>query len=105
MKNNNFLILFACIILIILGIFGYYKVSSCKVIFVVEQEIYKSINARRNTSITTFDKPEREGYIFIGWYDENDNLFSFDDKILENQVYYARWGIIDTGEDPKKGND
>jgi len=44
-------------------------------------------------------RPERDGFAFIGWYDQNGNLFDEKIKIQNNEVYYARWAEIITDDE------
>ncbi len=54
----------------------------------------------------TFPTPEKEGYIFEGWYDSKDGETKFNGsvKVEADSVYYAGWKIIGvaiTSEQPK----
>ncbi len=91
--------LVCAIILIILGIVVFFKATSYTLTFVVDGSAYQTLNVRKNASANTITTPMKDGYVFIGWYDENGNLFDADSTILEDAVYYARWAIIDTSTD------
>lgn len=45
-----------------------------------------------NEGITPPTEPQKEGYKFVGWYDENGNKFEFNNQMLtESSVLYASW--------------
>ena len=41
--------------------------------------------------------PEKEGYGFVGWYDENDNQIEDTSEIDGNKTLHAKWILIETG--------
>lgn len=53
--------------------------------------------------------PEREGYIFGGWYTDADhsdgNAFSFDDPVTADVTLYAKWVANTAGGDNGSGDD
>ena len=55
--------------------------------------------------------PEREGYLFKGWYshlDGNDQPVLWDfasDTVMENTTLWAAWQIVDTGNGGSSGSD
>ena len=64
-------------------------------------EIYTTCNNECQTITTTYDAdvelqiPEREGYIFSGWYDENDVLFTSGKWVYDHDVnLYAKWSLM-----------
>ena len=52
------------------------------------------IIVKENETITKPADPTREGYVFVGWY-YNDELFDFSTKITKDMVLEARWAEID----------
>ena len=42
--------------------------------------------------------PTKEGYAFIGWYDQNGNVYENGTTITDDIIYYARWATIVTDE-------
>jgi uncharacterized repeat protein (TIGR02543 family) len=43
----------------------------------------------------TLPEPNREGYIFLGWYDESGNAFLETDAVTSDLILYAYWEIDD----------
>ncbi len=91
-------------ILLIIGMVIYFKYDVYYVTFAVDGTSYKELDVRKNTKISDIPKPEKEGYVFIGWYDEEGNLLDSSTVIQKNIVYYARWGAIVTEEENEKSN-
>ena len=96
-KNIAYLTIF--VILCIFGITITFKLNSHKIVFVVENEIFETKEVRKNISIGSFPKPEKEGYTFIGWYDEEGNYLEEKTIPTQNKAYYARWAKIVTDEE------
>ena len=99
MKKENILWIGIIVLLIIISIVVIFKENTYKVTFAVDNEVYTEMDVRKNTSIKELPKPEKEGYAFIGWYDEEGNILETTTKITQNIVYYARWATIVTEED------
>lgn len=65
-----------------------------------------SVTVRENDKITRPDDPTRQGYVFEGWY-YNDELYDFETRVKQDMVLQARWmqsgGVDITGVtvDPK----
>ena len=53
----------------------------------VESQIVK-----RNNSAVEPEKPSKEGFVFLGWYTEEDEKFDFNTKIKKNLTLIAKWG-------------
>lgn len=87
------------IIIVIIGITIAFKTNTYSLIFVSDNEIFKKIEIRKNTTLKEIEKPEKEGYTFIGWYDKDDNILNKNEKIKENKTYYAHWAKIITEEE------
>lgn len=53
----------------------------------------KQVNIAKNTTVTQPADPERENFLFCGWYsdDEYTDLFDFETPISANIVIYAKW--------------
>ena len=58
----------------------------------------------RENRIFEPNNPTREGYNFLGWYEDKDliNKFDFNTKIIENTTLYAQWEKLNNYE--LKGN-
>ena len=61
--------------------------------------IIKVDKTGKNTEYGSIERPEKEGYTFLGWYDENNNLLEETTKITDDIVYYAKWAVIVTDEE------
>ncbi len=48
---------------------------------------------KKNGNLTAFDAPEKEGYVFGGWFTDKKftNKFDLSSKIIANVQLYARW--------------
>ena len=106
MKNYKIFYMIIGIAVLILAITIYFKENTYEVIFAVYNgdiyEVYETDQVRKNTKIGTLPKPEKEGYTFIGWYDEENNILEKTTKITKNSVYYAKWAQIITEEEDVK---
>lgn len=47
----------------------------------------------RNSTVKEPDDPTRDGYIFLGWYEDKDleNKYDFSDAVKKNMTLYAKW--------------
>ena len=95
MKKKLFIGIF---ILVIVFILFFYKSCSSKreVSFVVDGKIV-SKNTIKDNKVIKPNIPVKEGYKFIGWYDNN-KLFDFKKKINKNITLEARWEKVDFQE-------
>lgn len=99
MKNNfKFIILGLAIIVLILAIIVYFRINTYQVNFYNEGQIYQTIETRKNRKMKEPDAPTKEGFLFIGWYDEEGNAFDFEQNITKNMNLIAHWGEIVTNE-------
>lgn len=96
MNKSNVFFIVSIVILLILFITVYFKFNVYKVTFVVDNEIYQTVEVRKDTKLDNIEVPTKDGYAFIGWYDEDNNVFESDQKITKDVVYYARWATIVT---------
>ncbi len=87
------------LITIILGIVLIHQNNTYLITLVADNEIYKEIRIPKNTTWKENIKKEKEGYTFIGWYDEEEKILNNNEKITSNKVYYARWAKIVTDKD------
>lgn len=97
--KNNLLFIITVVILLIAFIVIYFKFNTCQITFVVDNEIFNTVEIRPNTKLTETSTPTKEGYAFIGWYDSEGNIYSSNTKIDKDTVYYARWATIITDEE------
>ena len=84
---------------IIALIFVYVKTDVYQVTLAIDGVVYKTVEVRKNTEYGSIERPEKEGYTFLGWYDENNNLLEETTKITDDIVYYAKWAVIVTNEE------
>lgn len=75
------------------------KTDVYQVTLAIDGEVYKTVEVRKNTEYGSIERPEKEGYTFLGWYDENNNLLEETTKITDDIVYYAKWAVIVTDEE------
>ncbi len=99
MKKETIIYFVIGIVILLLAITFYFKTNTYRVIFAVDGAAYETKEVRKNTSFSSLPKPEKEGYAFIGWYDEDGNLLETSTIILKDTVYYARWAEIVTEEE------
>lgn len=98
MKKNNIFIILSSII-IILAIVLIHQKNTYIITLVADKEIYKEIRISKNTTWNENIKKDKDGYAFIGWYDEEGNVLNNNTLINQNKVYYARWAKILTEEE------
>ena len=98
MKKNNIFIILSSII-IILAIVLIHQKNTYIITLVADKEIYKEIRITKNTTWNENIKKDKDGYAFIGWYDEEGNVLNNNTLINQNKVYYARWAKILTEEE------
>lgn len=98
-KNSKFILLILIVIVLITSILVYFKTNSYHVNFYSEGKLYQSIKVRKNRPMSEPEMPTREGYIFIGWYNENGESWNFEDKVTEDLALTAGWGQVTTEED------
>ncbi len=99
MKKQNYFFIFFVVVCIIVLIFVYVKTDVYQVTLAIDGEVYKTMEVRKNTEFGDIERPEKEGYTFLGWYDENNNLLEENTKITDDIVYYAKWAVIVTDEE------
>lgn len=101
MKKNIAFIL-SIVVVLIAFIVVYFKFNVYEVTFVVDNEIYETVEVRKNTTLESVPTPTKEGYAFIGWYEDNDTVYESNTRIKKDTVYYARWATIITSEEDDK---
>lgn len=64
-------------------------------------ETVKVETVAEGTTVTKPTDPERNGYLFMGWYldVENEVLWNFDEKVNQNQTLFAKWILLIEGEE------
>lgn len=101
MKKSIFLTIFLICILFYMLII-YIKTDVYQVAFIVDNNLYKTVNTRKNTSLKEIDIPQKNEHVFIGWYDEDNNRLDEKTVIQKDSVYYAKWGVVITNEENTK---
>lgn len=101
MKKSIFLTMFLICILFYMLII-YIKTNVYQVVFIVDNNLYKTVNTRKNTSLKKIDSPQKNEHVFIGWYDEDNNRLDEKTVIQKDSVYYAKWGVVITNEENTK---
>jgi len=95
-KYTNYIILGITILILIISIVFYFQLNVYQVHFYVDKELYQAVETRRNRAMNSIEAPEKEGYVFMGWYDEDGNVFDFENKIDKNMILIAHYGEIVT---------
>ena len=115
MNKNNKPIIAAIIIVALLIIIGAVFASGIlahdddeqaayEVNFIDGEQVIKTITVKENHLVTRINDPVKEGYIFAGWYTDQEltNEFTFDDTYITNNLtLYAKW--VKTSE-PEPGD-
>ena len=105
MNKNNKPIIAAIIIVALLIIIGAVFASGIlahdddeqaayEVNFIDGEQVIKTITVKENHLVTRINDPVKEGYIFAGWYTDQEltNEFTFDDTYITNDLtLYAKW--------------
>ena len=82
------------LIIIVIAIFLFTRKSVYIVTFMVDDSVYQTIEVEENKTIFEPVVPEKEGYVFAGWYYEG-VPFDFELGIQADLVLEARWESID----------
>ena len=93
-----------CLVLVLLSVMMI--LTACgvefKVDFVVDDAIYASINTNGNEALKLPKNPEKEGYMFDGWYWDKDSWKKpftanslLDAPLGDNMSVYAKWSTAD----------
>ena len=93
-----------CLLLVVLSFVlaltacSFNRKSEFKVQFVVDDEVYATVKTYGEETIEMPEDPEKEGYIFDGWYSDKDTweeLFTadslLDEPLSANMSVYAKW--------------
>jgi uncharacterized repeat protein (TIGR02543 family) len=98
MKKSFRIALILIFILSVIFLCSCDKKNNFLINFEVDGTTYNTITTTGNEKIETPDKPEKEGYIFDGWYFDKDSWQKpftinslLDTPINENLTVYARW--------------
>lgn len=70
-----------------------------KVIFYIDNNLYKEYEVERNKTIEPFDNPAKDNTIFLGWYDEFDNPYKFNNPIIKDTSLHAKFFNIKNYDD------
>ncbi|MCI8394760.1 MAG: InlB B-repeat-containing protein [Bacilli bacterium] len=97
MKTKGCL-LFGLIIILILSIVIYFKTNVYYVLLYNDGNLIKTIETRKNRPMKGPEPLEKEGYLFLGWYDENGEIFDFEQNIKGNLKLTAGWAKISPQE-------
>jgi len=98
-KNTKYILLFLILIVLVAGIVIYFKTNTYYVNFYSEGTLIERIETRKNRAIKEPTSPTKEGYMFIGWYDQNGELFDFNNNITKDINLNAGWGKITMNEE------
>lgn len=98
MNKKGIIALFiVLVILLVAGIVFYFKNNTYTIQFYDEGKLVETLEVRKNRPIKEPTSPTKDGYMFIGWY-ENGELFNFDNNITKDINLIAGWGKITTEE-------
>ena len=101
------------LVVLVLSLTFLLALSSCskvefKVDFVVDDEVYATVNTNGNETITIPQNPTKDGYIFDGWYWDRDSWQKpftpkslLDAPLSSDMSVYAKWMVIE----PVKGTE
>ncbi len=98
-KKTHYILIIITTIFLILGIVFIYQSNTCTLNLYVDNNLYKSIKIKKDRPITDIEKPEKDGYLFMGWYDEENNVFNFENGTKKSINIYARFGKIETNNE------
>ena len=82
------------IIIVIAGVVVFFKTNTYTVNFYNDGNLVETIETRKNKTIKAPEQPKKDGYVFIGWYTKDGEVFDFEKNITENTILYARWATI-----------
>ena len=79
---KTYLLLF--VLFLFLLVFSGCSSKQYNVQFVADDELIEIVSVKEGKSVTKIADPEKEGYDFIGWFDDNDELYDFSKPITDN---------------------
>ncbi len=62
-----------------------------------DDALYDTIQIKKNSSVPALKKPEKEGYVFVGWYTDQacTESFQYNEAISNDMELYAKYEAID----------
>lgn len=62
-----------------------------------DDALYDTLQIKKNSSVPTLKKPEKEGYVFVGWYTDQacTEPFQYNQSIANDMELYAKYEAID----------
>ena len=98
MKRKNVIILVLAVLLLISLLTACGSNVSFKIDFIVDGDVYHTVDSKGNEEIQLPADPEKEGYIFDGWYWDKDTWEKpftanslLNAPLSENMSVYAKW--------------
>lgn len=93
-KSAKYLLCITLVVALIALTFVYFKTNVYKVVYYVDNEVYETVTIRKNHKTERPENPVKDGYMFIGWYDEEGNNFNFNNNITANIRLFGQFGKI-----------
>ncbi len=94
MKKDKKVLFIVGILILIIMIFIYFKNNTYEVKFYSDGNVYETIDIRKNRPMKRPENPLKDGYVFLGWYDESGNIWNFNTSVSKNMNLVAHWGQI-----------
>lgn len=69
------------------------EINTYSVTFYENGNVVHTETVEENKCVESYDI-KKNHYTFLGWYDENDDLFDFSKKINENINLYGKWELV-----------
>ncbi|MGP1414275.1 MAG: leucine-rich repeat protein [Candidatus Onthovivens sp.] len=76
-----------------------------KVEFIVDKKTYKEFEVKKGNIIKEFEAPKKDGYLFLGWYDQYDNKFDFNSSINQDLTIKAKYFSLNSYNNSVKKHD
>lgn len=76
-----------------LTLYARWSQNTYRVSFMNEGVVYKNVSVKYDNIVAAPDTPTKDGYVFGGWYADEDYTipFDFDEPIKGNLTLYAKW--------------
>lgn len=59
--------------------------------FLVDDKVLKEFKVQKDNKIEYLEAPKKDNHDFLGWYDQNDNKYDFNNKVTKDLILKAKY--------------